>query len=167
MPSEGWQEIDPVTAEKSIVLRNGYNYEFTEGKGVSNLLRFQDNRLPLVTKQIDSIGYRRKAASTQSLAASSAAADRAELQWRLFHGVFDDSARAARHPAGVDGDAAGEIAKVFIAVIIFAIYYNLLAVAKTWVEQGRVGSLPGVWWPLSPACHSAGHPLQALSAASR
>jgi lipopolysaccharide export system permease protein len=26
-------------------------------------------------------------------------------------------------------------------------YYNLTAVAKTWMEQGVVGSFPGVWWP--------------------
>ena len=147
--SEGWQEIDPVTAEKSIVLRNGYHYQITEGKGNIILLRFQDNRLPLVTKQIESIGYRRKAASTQSLAASSAAADRAELQWRYSTGFSTMLLGLLGIPLGVAATRQGKYAKVFVAVIIFAIYYNLLAVAKTWMEQGRVGSLPGVWWPLA------------------
>ncbi len=145
--NEGWQEIDPVTAEKNIVLRNGYNYEFTEGKGVTKLLRFQDTRLPLVTKQIESIGYRRKAASTQSLAASSAAADKAELQWRFSTGFSTVLLGLLGIPLGVTATRQGKSAKVFVAVIIFAIYYNMLAVAKTWVEQGVVGSFPGVWWP--------------------
>ena len=62
--SEAWQEIDSVTAEKNIVLRNGYYYELTEDNSKTRFFRFQDFRLPLVPKQIDSIGYRRKAAST-------------------------------------------------------------------------------------------------------
>jgi lipopolysaccharide export system permease protein len=144
---EGWQEIDPVTAEKNIVLSNGYNYEFTEGKGVSKLLRFHGTRLPLVTKLIDSIGYRRKAASTQSLAASSVNADRAELQWRLSTGFSTVLLGLLGIPLGLTATRQGKSAKVFIAVIIFAIYYNLTAVAKTWLEQDVVGSFPGVWWP--------------------
>jgi lipopolysaccharide export system permease protein len=34
-----------------------------------------------------------------------------------------------------------------MGVVIFAIYYNMTAVAKTWMEQGVVGSFPGIWWP--------------------
>ncbi|MEK7844663.1 MAG: LptF/LptG family permease, partial [Pseudomonadota bacterium] len=33
-----------------------------------------------------------------------------------------------------------------IAALVFAAYYNLSGLAKTWVEQGIVGSIPGVWW---------------------
>jgi lipopolysaccharide export system permease protein len=144
---EAWQEIDPVTAGKSIILHNGYNYELAEGKGVTNLLRFQDTRLQLVTKQIDSIGYRRKATSTQVLSTSSAAADKAELQWRFSTGFSTVLLGLLGIPLGLTATRQGKSAKVFVAVIIFAIYYNLVVVAKTWMEQGVVGSFPGVWWP--------------------
>jgi len=33
-----------------------------------------------------------------------------------------------------------------IAAIVFAVYYNLSGLAKTWVEQGVIGSIPGIWW---------------------
>jgi hypothetical protein len=33
-----------------------------------------------------------------------------------------------------------------IAAVVFATYYNLSGLAKTLVEQGVVGSVPGVWW---------------------
>lgn len=145
--SEAWQEIDPVTAEKSIVMRNGYHYELTEGQGTTRMLRFQDFRLPLVPKQIDSIGYRRKAASTHSLAASSLAADKAEFQWRTSTGISTVLLGLLGIPLGLTASRQGKSAKVFVAVIIFAIFYNLVVVAKTWMEQGLVGSLPGVWWP--------------------
>lgn len=145
--SEAWQEIDPVTMEKSIVLLNGYHYEITEKKENTKLLRFVNTRLPLVPKQIDSIGYRRKAASTESLAASSVAADQAEFQWRMSTGFSTVLLGLLGIPLGLTAQRQGKSAKVFIAVILFAIYYNLLVVAKTWVEQGVVGSFPGVWWP--------------------
>jgi lipopolysaccharide export system permease protein len=30
--------------------------------------------------------------------------------------------------------------------VIFAVYYNVSAVAKSWVEKGFVGPVPGIWW---------------------
>jgi lipopolysaccharide export system permease protein len=30
--------------------------------------------------------------------------------------------------------------------MVFAVYYILGGLAQTWVEQGTIGSLPGVWW---------------------
>ena len=69
--------------DKVIVLRNGYHYEIAEDNSKTQVFGFQNFRLPLIPKQIDSIGYRLKAASTLTLAASSAPADLAEFQWRL------------------------------------------------------------------------------------
>jgi lipopolysaccharide export system permease protein len=145
--SEAWQETDAVTGEKNIVLRDGYHYELTEDNGKSKFSRFQSFRLPLVPKEIDSIGYRRKAASTASLAVSSEPEDRAEFQWRMSTGVATVLLGLLGIPLGRTAPRRGKSAKVFIAAIIFAIFYNLTAVAKTWVEQGLVGSFPGVWWP--------------------
>jgi lipopolysaccharide export system permease protein len=144
---EAWQEIDSETAEKNIVLRDGYHYEIAEDKSMTKFLRFQDTRLPLLPKQIDAIGYRRKAASTMSLAASSAAADKAEFQWRLSTGFSTVLLGLLGIPLGLTTPRQGKQAKVFIAVATFAVYYNLATVAKTWLEQGFVGSFPGVWWP--------------------
>ena len=33
-----------------------------------------------------------------------------------------------------------------MAALIFAVYYNLSGVAQTWVEQGVMDEIPGVWW---------------------
>jgi lipopolysaccharide export system permease protein len=30
--------------------------------------------------------------------------------------------------------------------LIYAVYYNTSAMAKKWVDQGVVGSMPGMWW---------------------
>ena len=35
---------------------------------------------------------------------------------------------------------------MFIAVVIYAIYVNFLAVARSWVEHGVVPAGLGLWW---------------------
>ena len=36
--------------------------------------------------------------------------------------------------------------KLFVAVLIYLIYSNLLGVANTWLAQGRLAPLLGMWW---------------------
>jgi lipopolysaccharide export system permease protein len=40
----------------------------------------------------------------------------------------------------------GEYAKLGLAVIYFAVYYQLFVIAKTQVEKGGVPPLIGIWW---------------------
>lgn len=143
---EAWQETDPLSGEKVIVLRDGYHYELAADHS-TRFFRFQNFRLPLVPKQIESIGYRRKAASTATLAYSDSAEDRAEFQWRMSTGLSTILLGLLGIPLGRTVPRRGKSTKVFVAVVIFALYYNLSLVAKTWVEQGAVGALPGIWWP--------------------
>jgi lipopolysaccharide export system permease protein len=42
----------------------------------------------------------------------------------------------------------GKYAKLTTAVVIFAIYYNLSALTKKWVEKGVLDTIPGIWWVL-------------------
>jgi lipopolysaccharide export system permease protein len=144
---EAWQEIDPVTREKFIVLRDGYHYELTEEQDNTTLIWFQNFRLALVPKQITSIGYRRKAAPTPSLAASSSAADQAEFQWRVSTGFSTFLLGLLGIPLGRTVPRRGKSARVFWAVVVFAAYYIMTSIAKTLMEQGTVGVFPGIWWP--------------------
>jgi lipopolysaccharide export system permease protein len=144
---EAWQEIDPVSGEMSVVLRDGYHYELAATVGKTGLIRFQNLRLILKPQEIESIGYKRKAAPTASLATSSVAEDRAEFQWRMSTGFSTILLGLLGIPLSRTAPRRGKSANVFMGVIIFAIYYNMTAMAKTWMEQGAVGSFPGIWWP--------------------
>jgi lipopolysaccharide export system permease protein len=144
---EAWLEIDPLTDEKSIALRNGYHYEFLDNDSNTKIFRFQSTRLALVPKQVDSIVYRRKAASTKSLYSSSEPGDVAEFQWRISTGFSTVLLGLLGVPLSRTAPRRGRSANVFFGVIIFAVYYNVTAIAKIWVEQEAVGSFPGVWWP--------------------
>jgi lipopolysaccharide export system permease protein len=34
-----------------------------------------------------------------------------------------------------------------VAILCFAVFYNLTTMAKKWVEQQVLGPFPGLWWP--------------------
>jgi lipopolysaccharide export system permease protein len=90
--------------------------------------------------------YRRKAAPTWQLALSDSSSDIAELQWRLSTPVATFLMGLLGFPLSRARARQGKFAKLFVAVLSYATVYNLIMVAKTWVEKGAVGTIPGIWW---------------------
>jgi lipopolysaccharide export system permease protein len=88
-------------------------------------------------------GYKVKAASTNELRKSSDPADRAEFQWRLSTPVSALLLALAAIPLSRSRPRQGRYAKMLLALIIYAIYFNLLDVSRSWVEQG---SSSYIWW---------------------
>jgi len=144
---EARQTSSSITGGKVIVLQDGYHYELKENGGKSPLLHFENFHLSLRPKPIDSIKYRQKSASTISLAGSKSKSDKAEFQWRISTGFSTILLGLLGIPFGRTAPRQGKYAKTFVAVMVFAVYYNMTIVAKTWMEQGLVGSFPGIWWP--------------------
>jgi lipopolysaccharide export system permease protein len=40
----------------------------------------------------------------------------------------------------------GRYARVWLAVLIFFVYYNLATTGKTWIARGTVPEVVGLWW---------------------
>ena len=93
------------------------------------------------------IGYKRKAAPTRQLARSLASPDIAELQWRLSTPVFAFLMGLLGFPLSRARPREGKYAKLFMSALSYGVFYNLQLIAQTWVEQGVVKSIPGLWWP--------------------
>jgi lipopolysaccharide export system permease protein len=90
--------------------------------------------------------YQRKAASTVELSFSEEPRDVAEFQWRVSRALAAILLAMIAIPLSRSSPRQGKGEKIITAAIIFAIYYNLNGLAQTWVEQGLVGKMPGVWW---------------------
>ena len=93
-----------------------------------------------------SIGYKRKAETTPDLLDSSHPKDIAEVQWRLSRPLATLLLALIAIPLSRSSPRQGKNERVFMAALIFAVYYNLGGVAQTWVEQGVMDEIPGVWW---------------------
>ena len=88
-------------------------------------------------------GYKVKSASTSSLRLSSDPIDRAEFQWRMSTPVSALLLALAAIPLSRSRPRQGRYAKMLAALGIYAIYFNLLDVSRSWVEQG---SSDYIWW---------------------
>lgn len=129
-----------------LVFLNGYLYELDRNGGRDRIVRFQELTLQLGERNVDQIGYKRKAVPTGQLAQSDHLKDIAEFQWRLSTPLAAVLLSLLGVPLSQATPRQGRYAKMLIAVLVYAVYYNLSAMARTWVEQGEVGPVPGIWW---------------------
>ncbi len=88
-------------------------------------------------------GYKVKSASTNTLRQSVDSADRAEFQWRMSTPVSALLLALAAFPLSRSRPRQGRYAKMLGALGIYAVYFNLLDVSRSWVEQG---SSEYIWW---------------------
>ncbi len=92
-----------------------------------------------------SVNYKRKAVPIGKLMDSDSWGDMAEYQWRLSMPVVTVILGLLAIPLSRSRPRQGRFAKIAVAILVFALYYNLVSVARTWVDQGRLPEFPGMW----------------------
>ena len=128
-----------------MVFVDGQGYGIDDQGSADLVLRFHTLALPLDPGGGD-VGYKRKAVSLRRLAASQNPGDLAEYQWRLSMPVASLVLGLLAVPLSRSRPRHGRFSRLFVAILAFALYYNLLSVARTWVDQGKVPAMPGIWW---------------------
>lgn len=141
------RQIQPTVTEPrpSIKLSDGVVYRLSSPASIDDVFAFKN-----MTYFIDNdfvLNYRRKAAATRTLWESSLPRDIAELQWRISRPLATILLALIAVTFIRIAPRQDKTERMYlIAALVFAAYYNLAGLAKTWVEQGVVGSIPGVWW---------------------
>lgn len=132
--------------ELFLVLLNGHRYESQPGHLNYIITSFAEHRLK-VPKRLDTPeGENQGAIYTNLLWLSSEEADQAELQWRLSLPLTVILLTALAIPLSHTTPRQGQYAKIFVGILIYLIYNNLLSIAKKWVEQGKTLPWLGLWW---------------------
>jgi lipopolysaccharide export system permease protein len=73
-------------------------------------------------------------------------ADRAELQWRVSYPLMVIVVALCAAPLGRLRPRQSRYARVWQAVVFFAIYGNLAIATRTWFEHGATPAAIGIWW---------------------
>ena len=143
---EVYQRTDENSGERVLVFLDGYYYDLDPDGRADLTVQFKRFTLRLLPKEIAPLEYRRKAAHTAQLARSSDRKDISELQWRISTPLSAVLLGLLGVSLSRTAPRQGKYAKVLSAVVIYTLYYNVVAMAKTWVETGVVGTFPGIWW---------------------
>lgn len=93
--------------------------------------------------EAEAVGYKTKAATTSALAQLPGRKEQAEWQWRWSNGLSTLLLAAVALPLSRTRPRSGRYARIVLAVIIYALYYNVLGVVRSGVEQGSIDFL---WW---------------------
>lgn len=87
--------------------------------------------------------YRTKSEPTAALLLSSHPDDRAELQWRLSTALSTMLLALVALGLAETRPRQSRFTRLPIAIGVYAVYYNLLGISRTWVEHQWA---PSIWW---------------------
>jgi lipopolysaccharide export system permease protein len=130
---------------ESLILKKGQRYEGTPGEGGFTLLSFNQHavRIPEFDLNVDNQNPEFK--STGELLKSGQLVDIAEFQWRISVPIAAILLALLAFPLSVTNPRQGRFAGLAIAIVIYLIYSNLLILAETWVADGKLPVIPGIF----------------------
>jgi len=123
---------------------NGYHYSLDNRGQRDVTVRFKELTVTLLLEEARS-SYRRKAESTGNLAVSPHPKDVAEFQWRTSTPVATLLLALTAVPLARSKPRESRFRIFIVAIALYVGVFSMAAVARTWVEQGTIGSIPGLW----------------------
>ncbi len=131
-----------------LLLENGYRYEGMPGRADFRIVHYRQHEIRVTepeTKQQREINET-TALSTRFLWNSDSPWHKAELQSRLAMPISAVLLALLAVFLSRTNPRQGRYGKFFLGILVYVIYSNLLGVARTWVERGKVDPLIGIWW---------------------
>jgi len=140
--------IDAASGDDFLVLQDGYRYEGRPGDADYRIMQFATYGLRIDLPDVADVSERREAVPTRRLLNSQDPWEIAELQWRLSMPLSVVTLVLLAVPLCRSGPRQGRYGRLVLAILLFVIYYNLLATARVWVGRGDLPAEVGLWWVL-------------------
>lgn len=129
-----------------ITLYDGERFEGEPGGTEFRIMRFAEHTIPVelppparTTVDVDST-------PTVALLHSHSREQQAELQWRLALPVMAMVLTLLAVPLSRLNPRQGRYARVWLAVLLYLVYSNLVTLGRSWIERGTLPASYGLWW---------------------
>lgn len=129
-----------------LVFEDGHRYEGRAGARDFRVVTFREHSMRLEPREIRPAARKQRALPTSALIAGGKPADIAELQWRLSMPLSVLVLSLLAVPLSRTNPRQGKYAKLFVAVLVYLAYNNLMGIANTWVAKGVLPPSIGMWW---------------------
>ena len=136
---------DNDTGRRWLVTGSGYRYIGSPGRADYWVVKYGRQAVALEAAPVRPSFTRRDALPTKVLLKSRQAREHAELQWRLSMPLSVLVLVALGGGLSSGRGRSGRAMGLLVAVLVYAIYYNTLALARSWVEQGVMPVWAGHW----------------------
>jgi len=144
MSNSGHQETSE-NGDRFVVLENGRRYEVEPGTPAFKVMEFERYRVRTedgVAKPAERSPNR---LPITELVFEDSNQARGELLWRIGMPVSALILALLAIPLSYVNPRAGRSVNMLIAILIYAIYSNLISVSQAWVAQGKLSFWIGVW----------------------
>lgn len=140
------QQVDPDNGARYLVFFDGHRYEGDPGEANYKVISFREHGIRLVTRDVIASARPRYAFTTEHLWRSTQPGDQAELQWRIAVPITTILLGLLAVPLSKSSPRDGRYGKLFVGILVYIVYNNLLSMAKSGLAKGEVRPDVGLWW---------------------
>jgi lipopolysaccharide export system permease protein len=130
----------------TLTLYDGERFEGVPGSAQWRIVRFAEHVIPVKVPDLADAVTALEARPTRQLLQSSDPAERAELHWRIALPVMCIVLTLLAVPLAHLRPRQGRFARVWLAVLVYLLYSNLVSAGKVWIAHGTVPEFLGLWW---------------------
>jgi lipopolysaccharide export system permease protein len=116
------------------------------GSAEFRIVRFAEHVIPVQVPQLTDAVTALESLPTHALLQSSDPGERAELHWRIALPVMCVVLTLLAVPLAHLRPRQGRFARVWLAVLVYLLYSNLVSAGKVWIARGTVPEVLGLWW---------------------
>ncbi len=141
-----WQSPGSTPDVRILRFADGQRYEGEPGRPRFNIVKFREYGVPLEIPPPGPVALEPEAREMSELIASGGLQNQAELQWRLSAPLNLLVLTLLAVPLSRSSPRQGRYGGLFVGVLLYVTYVNLLAAARVWLERGQVPEFLGLWW---------------------
>lgn len=144
MSNTGYQEFAE-NGDRFVVLEHGRRYEVEPGSPAFKVMEFERYRVRTEDNEAKPTERVPNRLPLTELLLEDSNQARGDLLWRIGVPVSALILALLAIPLSYVNPRAGRSANMLIAILIYAIYSNMLSVSQAWVAQGKISFWLGVW----------------------
>ncbi len=150
------------SGNRFLELQDGYRYEGLPGSSDFTITKYKTHAIRIQKQEVVRSNRKHKAYPTGELLDTEARRqfaashhwnfddlhryDMAELHWRLAMPLSTVLLAMLAVPLSRTNPRQGRYAKLFVAILVYFIYSNLMGVGRTWLERDVIAQVIGLWW---------------------
>ena len=129
-----------------LTLYDGERFEGVPGSAEFRIVRFAEHVVPVHVPMANEAVRNLEARPSALLAQSNDPEQRAELQWRIATPLMCLVLALIAVPLAHLRPRQGRYARVWVALLIFLLYSQLISVGKVMIGRGTLPQFLGLWW---------------------
>lgn len=147
LASRAVQAVAPDGSSQSIQLFDGQRFEGVPGSAqFRSMPSFKELTIPVRLPPATAVVTDLDAQPTAALIASPDPKRQAMLQWRISMPLMCIILTVIAVPLARLKPRQGRYARVWLAVVVYLIYSNLISAGQAWVAHGAIPAALGLWW---------------------